>query len=59
MKNGSERRIPSALVASQFIATIDKYKPGQKVTLSITRSGQSKQVKVTLATRPAQTPNGG
>ena len=42
-----------------FIATIDKYKPGQQVTLSVTRSGQSKQVKVTLADRPARTPNGG
>jgi putative serine protease PepD len=42
-----------------FIATIDKYKPGQQVTLSVKRSGQSMQVKVTLADRPAQTPNGG
>jgi S1-C subfamily serine protease len=42
-----------------FIATIDKYKPGQQVTLSVKRSGQSKQVKVTLADRPARTPNGG
>jgi hypothetical protein len=29
------------------------------VTLSVKRSGQSKQVKVTLADRPARTPNGG
>jgi putative serine protease PepD len=43
----------------QFIATIDKLKPGQTVTIAINRSGQSKQVKVTLANRPAQTPNGG
>jgi putative serine protease PepD len=43
----------------QFIATIDKYKPGQTVTMAITRSGHTKQVKVTLANRPAQTPNGG
>ncbi|HTU94474.1 MAG TPA: trypsin-like peptidase domain-containing protein, partial [Solirubrobacteraceae bacterium] len=42
-----------------FIATIDKYKPGQKVTLSIQRSGQTKQIQVTLAQRPAQTPSGG
>ena len=42
-----------------FIATIDKYKPGQKVTLSVQRSGQTKQVTVTLAQRPAQTPTGG
>jgi putative serine protease PepD len=43
----------------QFIATIDGYKPGQTVTMSINRSGQSKQVKVTLANRPTKTPNGG
>ena len=43
----------------QFIATIDNFKPGQTVTMSINRSGQSKQVKVTLANRPAQTPTGG
>ncbi|MGZ4177530.1 MAG: S1C family serine protease [Solirubrobacteraceae bacterium] len=43
----------------QFIATIDGYKPGQTVTLSVNRSGQSKQVKVTLGNRPLKTPNGG
>ncbi|MFL5860849.1 MAG: S1C family serine protease [Solirubrobacteraceae bacterium] len=43
----------------QFIATIDSYRPGQTVTLSIKHSGQSKQVKVTLSSRPAQTPTGG
>ncbi len=43
----------------QFIATIDKYKPGQTVTVKVSRSGQTKQLKVTLANRPAQTPNGG
>jgi putative serine protease PepD len=42
-----------------FIATVDGYKPGQTVTMTIRRSGQSKQVKVTLANRPGQTPNGG
>jgi S1-C subfamily serine protease len=45
--------------ADAFIATIDKYKPGQKVTLSVNRSGQSKQVTVTLGTRPAQAQAGG
>jgi S1-C subfamily serine protease len=45
--------------SDQFIATVDKYKPGQTVTMTINRSGQSKQVKVTLANRPTQTPNGG
>jgi putative serine protease PepD len=43
----------------QFIATIDHYKPGQSVTMTVTRSGQSKQFKVTLANRPNKTPNGG
>ena len=43
----------------QFIATIDKYKPGQTVTMGITHAGQSKQVKVTLADRPAGSPTGG
>jgi putative serine protease PepD len=43
----------------QFIATIDHYKPGQKVTLSVSRSGQTKHVTVTLANRPVKTPNGG
>ncbi len=42
-----------------FIATIDRYQPGQKVTMTITRSGQTKQVTVTLGNRPAQAPNGG
>jgi putative serine protease PepD len=42
-----------------FIATIDNYKPGQTVTMTIKRSGQSQQVKVTLGNRPAQTPTGG
>jgi putative serine protease PepD len=43
----------------QFIGAVDNLRPGQTVTMSITRSGQSKQVKVTLADRPAQTPSGG
>jgi S1-C subfamily serine protease len=45
--------------SDQFIATLDNYKPGQRVTLSIQRSGQSKQVTVTLANRPAQSATGG
>jgi putative serine protease PepD len=43
----------------QFIATIDNYKPGQTVTMAVKHSGQIKQVKVTLAQRPAKTPAGG
>jgi putative serine protease PepD len=42
-----------------FIATIDKYQPGQKLTLTVKHAGQSKQVTVTLGNRPAQTPTGG
>jgi putative serine protease PepD len=42
-----------------FIATVDGYKPGQTVTMTINRGGQNKQVKVTLANRPGQTPSGG
>jgi len=36
----------------QFIATIDNYAPGQSVTLTIRRGGSTRQVKVTLGTRP-------
>jgi putative serine protease PepD len=43
----------------QFIATIDTFGPGRTVTLSIRRSGQTKQVKVKLGTRPASSPNQG
>ena len=42
-----------------FIATVDGYKPGQTVTMTVKHAGQSKQVKVTLGNRPAQTPSGG
>jgi len=43
----------------QFIATVDNYAPGQTVTLTIKRGGQTQNIKVTLGTRPAQTPQGG
>jgi putative serine protease PepD len=43
----------------QFIANIDNYAPGQTVTLTINRQGQTKQIKVHLGTRPPQTPTGG
>jgi putative serine protease PepD len=42
-----------------FIATVDGYAPGQKVTMTVTRGGQSKQLTVTLGTRPNQSPAGG
>jgi putative serine protease PepD len=41
----------------QFIATIDNDSPGQTVTLTVTRSGQSKQVQVKLGVRPSSSPN--
>jgi putative serine protease PepD len=43
----------------QFIATIDNYAPGQKVTLTIKRGSQSKTIPVTLGTRPQSAPTGG
>jgi putative serine protease PepD len=43
----------------QFIAVIDNYAPGQTITVTLTRQGQTKQIKVTLGTRPAQTATGG
>jgi S1-C subfamily serine protease len=42
----------------QFIATIDKYSPGQTVTLTVKRSGQTRQVPVKLGVRPSAAPNG-
>jgi putative serine protease PepD len=41
-----------------FIAGIDNYAPGQRVTLSVTRGGQTLQVPLTLGTRPASSPTG-
>ena len=43
----------------QFIAMIDDYAPGQTVTLTIKRSGQTKQIKVKLGVRPTSSPTGG
>jgi S1-C subfamily serine protease len=43
----------------QFIATIDGYSPGNTVTLTVKRSGQSNQIKLKLGTRPQAAPNGG
>ncbi len=43
----------------QFIAMIDGYNPGQRVTLTVKRGGQTKQIVVTLGTRPQTAPNGG
>jgi putative serine protease PepD len=43
----------------QFIETVDTFAPGQKITLTVTRGGQSQQLHVTLGTRPATAPSGG
>jgi putative serine protease PepD len=43
----------------QFIETVDNYAPGQKITLTINRNGQTKTVPLTLGTRPQNTPTGG
>ncbi|HLH64222.1 MAG TPA: trypsin-like peptidase domain-containing protein [Solirubrobacteraceae bacterium] len=42
-----------------FIETIDNYNPGQTVTLTVRRSGQTLHLKVKLGVRPAQVPSGG
>jgi putative serine protease PepD len=43
-----------------FIATISTYKPGDTVTLTVTTpSHQTKQIKVTLGSRPASAPTAG
>ena len=43
----------------QFIANIDNYSPGETVTMTVKRSGQTQSIKVKLGTRPASTPTGG
>ncbi len=41
-----------------FIAMVDNYAPGQTVTMTVRRGGQTKQITVRLGTR-SQTPTGG
>jgi putative serine protease PepD len=43
----------------QFIGTVDNYSPGDKVTMTVKRGGQTLNIKVTLGTRPASVPTGG
>jgi putative serine protease PepD len=54
-------KVDGAAVASSdaLISTLARYNPGQSVTLTIDRSGQTKQVKVTLGNRPAKAPTAG
>jgi putative serine protease PepD len=47
------------ITTDQLIATLDTFSPGEKITMTIKRGGQSKQVKVTLGVRPARAQNGG
>ena len=43
----------------QFIAGVDTYSPGQTVTMTVKRGGQTLHIKVKLGARPASTPSGG
>jgi putative serine protease PepD len=43
---------------NQFIATVFQDDPGQTITLTVTRDGQTKHIQVTLGTRPAKAPGG-
>jgi len=36
----------------QFIATVDRYSPGQTITLTVKRGGSTTQIKLKLGTRP-------
>ncbi len=42
----------------QFIATVDQYAPGTKLTMTVSRGGQSHTITVTLGTRPQTSPTG-
>lgn len=43
----------------QFIETVDSFSPGQTVTMTVNRSGQTLHIKVKLGTRPQTSPTGG
>jgi putative serine protease PepD len=43
---------------NQFVATIANYAPGNTVTLTVTRSGQTKTIKLTLGAQPASANQG-
>jgi putative serine protease PepD len=43
----------------EFIAVVSNFHPGQSVTMTVRRGGETKNVQVKLGTRPAQTPTGG
>ncbi len=41
---------------NQFIGTIATYSPGDTVTLTVKRGGQTKTIKLKLGSQPAQPP---
>jgi putative serine protease PepD len=43
----------------QFIETVDNYAPGQTITMTVKRGGQTKTIQMKLGTRPQTTPNNG
>ena len=43
----------------QFIATVDTHSPGETITLTIKRGGQTRSIQVKLGTRPSTSPTGG
>ena len=43
----------------QFIATVDSFSPGNSITVTLKRNGQTKTIKLTLGTRPQTSPTGG
>jgi S1-C subfamily serine protease len=43
----------------QFIETVDTYAPGQSITLTVKRGGQTMKIKFSLGTRPQTSPTGG
>jgi S1-C subfamily serine protease len=43
----------------QFIATVDSFTPGETITLTVKRGGQTSDIKMKLGTRPASSPTGG
>ena len=38
---------------------VDNFTPGQTITVTVKRAGQTQNIKVKLGTRPASVPSGG